>query len=388
VIAPNYHLNEWQPPDAFHLNHLAYSAAKNRARSQAELPSGLQEIHDFLVINASEIMAEIETPLTNEERAYVCQIAQAHLVYALRACRYPVERFVKTEGSLLLTGTGGGFGIRFLSHAFQRNGSPVVRFSHGGVRSLRDDWRWHMIELAFTDTYVVHGRIEAERVRQSVETKTIGMTATGLKIVAAGSKRFGTLLREAAVIQSEGRIHRVMVMASSFLGEQKLAFTSIPEDMVYLDWQIRLLRSLRGGRFRVISNRHPRGQHADAMVFGGYSDEEMIGGRFAEQHQLADAFVLDDAGTALVEALCTMKPVVFVDLPYRPIAAASRVDLEKCCPIIAASFDEENRIVADFDAIRQALDAPVESDARQSFVRDYFTEGEAEIGILERLKTA
>ena len=106
-------------------------------------------------------------------------------------------------------------------------------------------------------------------------------------------------------------------------------------------------------------------------LFGGYVDQELMGGSFTDLMTTADAFIFDFAASAFMEALCTNKPVVLIETPYRPLLPSGRKEVEEICTIVCAEFDENNRVIADFDAIIRGLEKPVDPDMRQAFVENY-----------------
>jgi hypothetical protein len=72
-----------------------------------------------------------------------------------------------------------------------------------------------------------------------------------------------------------------------------------------------------------------------------------------------------------MEALCTNKPVVLIDLPMRPLLPSGRKDLQKVCTIIPAEYDEQNRIVVDLRMVQQGIETQVDRNQRQTFVDNY-----------------
>ena len=106
-------------------------------------------------------------------------------------------------------------------------------------------------------------------------------------------------------------------------------------------------------------------------LFGGYVDQELMGGSFTDLMTTADAFIFDFAASAFLEALCTNKPVVLIDPPHSPFLPSGRKEVEEICTIVCAEFDEKNLVIADFDAIIRGLEKPVDPDMRQAFVENY-----------------
>ena len=87
----------------------------------------------------------------------------------------------------------------------------------------------------------------------------------------------------------------------------------------------------------------------------------------------ADAYVMDIAGGAFIEALCTLKPVVLIDIPNRRMTKEGRKRIGESVQVVRAEFDENNRVTASYDRIIEGLRTPVNIEARRSFISEYLT---------------
>jgi hypothetical protein len=93
----------------------------------------------------------------------------------------------------------------------------------------------------------------------------------------------------------------------------------------------------------------------------------------AETFSQPDAYVFDIAGSALIEGLCTLKPVVIIDIPNRRLNKTARIQLEKSVVIVRVNFDDNNLIAVDHNQIFEGLKRPVDLDTRRQFIFDYLT---------------
>lgn len=91
----------------------------------------------------------------------------------------------------------------------------------------------------------------------------------------------------------------------------------------------------------------------------------------ADVEQNTDAYVFDFQGSAFMEALCTLKPVVLIDIPIRAMRAGARSEIMKSVTIVPASFDEQNRVVIDPEELHQAIKKPVDIEARKQLIQDF-----------------
>ena len=302
---------------------------------------------------------------------YLRQISAIHLSIASFWRNKNHEKYFNTDKSVLLTATAGGFESRLMSHVFQRNHLPVVRFTHGGERGLIDDPRWHYGELMFADQYLVHGHTEAKQVSDAISRKTSSLTTESIKVIGVGSRFHSNIRSRDSDSVTPKKVHNVMVITTSFLGEVRPAFASAGEDIIYLEWHLRLLKSIQNANFNVISKRHPKGSINNTKLFTGLVTDELTDGSFTDLTNRADAFVFDFAASAFMEALCTNKPVVLIETPIRPLLETGRKEVEEICTIVRANFDENNRIRANFDEVIAGLSKPVDPILRQLFLENY-----------------
>ncbi len=100
----------------------------------------------------------------------------------------------------------------------------------------------------------------------------------------------------------------------------------------------------------------------------------------SDNFDLADAYVMDIAGGAFMEALCTLKPIVLVDIPNRRMTIEGRARISESVRIVRAEFDENNRVAADTSQIVEGLHAPVNIEARRRFIAGYLTVPGADVG--------
>lgn len=368
-ISSNKLLSEWAPTDHVSLRSLVPSTGG--AFVDASHPPTATTVSDLISERFSKVIADHGFEPDDLTREYVRRIAAKHLELSKQARKKNYEKYFNTRNSLLLVATGGNFANRLMSHIFQRNDLPVIRFSHGGERGLMVDHRWHYAELMCTDMYVMHGRTEAQQVEETVvHSKSIIVPQT-VKFIAAGSVSHSRLRSANTATNPQNRVRNVMVMPTSLRGSIRPAFASTGEEPVYLEWHLRLLESLRKSDYNVISKRHPKELYSSTKLFTGYAHEEITQGMFASLVSKADAFVFDFASSALMEGLCTNKPVVLVEFPHRPLVPGGREEVAAVCTIIRAEYDENNRIVAPFDEVITGLSQPVDIQRRQQFVEDY-----------------
>jgi len=151
-------------------------------------------------------------------------------------------------------------------------------------------------------------------------------------------------------------------------------------DVVYLEWHRRLLASIKQMGYEVISKRHPKASLAGQRIFGRIPDEELISTPMQAIEQRTDAYVIDFGASAFMEALCTLKPVILIDMGIRMLKPEARAAISKSAVIITSRFDDRNRVVIDEEELKMGLEKLVDIPARDRLIQDYLLRTSADIG--------
>ena len=81
-----------------------------------------------------------------------------------------------------------------------------------------------------------------------------------------------------------------------------------------------------------------------------------------------------------MEAICTPKPVVLIDIPIRKMRPEARELISRSVAIVSATFDERNRVIIDRSELHEGLEKPVDIDARERLIQDYLLRPSADFG--------
>jgi hypothetical protein len=344
----------------------------NRARlSQSTTVLGLDELVDEILGHLYHALETIDTPFTTSGRNFVHQLITNHLRNgsADQNVKLPVSNV--DHSTHLYTGTGGIYRSRLASHLIAREGGTVTRATHGGDTVLFDDPVWVNTELPFATNYASYGAQAADVIGRLVTEHPRAQSLQSVPtIFAAGSNYHSELVSNASANEAIDIGGSVAVIAASFTGERRVVPHVKVHDVVYLEWHRRLLDSIRGLGYKTISKRHPKGLGADLNLFTPNSDTELTQTSMASLGNV-EGFVLDIAGSAFMEAMCSLKPVVLVDIPTRRMTDEGRSRILESAQIVKAEFDSNNRIQIEVDQLREALIQPIDLDARHRFLSDY-----------------
>lgn len=264
------------------------------------------------------------------------------------------------------TGTGGNILTRLVRAAVKREGGSVIGFEHGGGGHIHADLGpLHIHEFAFCDRFVVDAKAKAKVLTDGLSpAKSLDGTVPVIEATSAGKASFP--FRTGQGTQPP---KRVMYVTTAFVGETQYPLQPLLPDPVHADWQGRLIDGLAGQGLEVLVKQHPEGLRKGVPLKRSQAGE-FLGGRFGEVMDQADAFVLDYPATStLWEAICSEKPVVFIDHHLAHWNPEVWQDFSARCAIVPSRMDADGRPQVDFAEVAAALQtAPDDGGA---FARKY-----------------
>lgn len=343
---------------------------------------GLEEIADTVVASVVGHIC-IKERLGKILRSTVGQIIHRtvvhHLVYAYQDVLAAEKVKSRHLGEVLISGAPKYHG-RLLGLVYQLHRKKVIRFEHGGERPFFDDPGWTLSELRFCDEYRCFGWAGASGLTRNYNSHQAGAHSdTSPLFLAQGSKRHQKLWQQ---VQSSGersnKRQAILYVPALYLGEQYRAVSVRfrMNDVVYLNWQIWLIKRLRENGNRVIIKSHPGGLSGVGSVLTKYAD-----GLWRDRYDAAitQEFinVFDFPGTAMIDALATPVPIVLVDSLFRPRNPYTFPDLAERISIVDGYMTDENLFRVKPDDIKSAIaSATVKAENALDFFTKYFVASE------------
>ena len=336
-----------------------------------ETPGRLSELADRISTEVVDAISRNTLGPSKQFISHIRYITSTHLKKGWRDAGLKSIFSPTSQNSTLVTGTGSGYAARLLSHQFLSDGFKVIRASHGGEAPLFNDLLWSSIELPFATNYVVHGASAAAATTETITKRTeAAVPQYASSVIAVGSRHHASI-REAARPPVTNLRKTVSVISESLTGMHRITPHMKPHDVVYMEWHRRLLQDIGRLGYTVFAKRHPKGMMAGKNIFDDVSTEELLQTSMASIEQRTDVYVIDFAAAAFMESICTLKPVVFIDLKIRLMRPEVRSFLRKSVAIVDATFDQDNRVTIDQSDLREALETPVDLDARDEFLKQY-----------------
>lgn len=251
------------------------------------------------------------------------------------------------------SGSAGGYAARALGLEAMRRGGEAVRFDHGGAAGMLDNPdSLTLRETSASSRFVAATEAIAEICRASDRARPIPGLAQAKIAGGAGEPHF----RQAKSLpRAPGGPRPRAVYATGAVYGFRQIFPPVPRDTVYLDWQMRLAQMLLSLPADITLKPHPEG------IFRGKVHPLTALGpstpaRFETVMAGADIFVFDfPLSTAFWTALCSDRPVVFVDLGLVSFHPQIRRMIGARCRVVTARWDENNLPVVEKGALEAAI---------------------------------
>ena len=344
---------------------------KRMPENQSESPNHLNELARQISDVLCKIISKYNTAPSKAFAEYIYSMTYHYLrIGWTDSAISPILKKIKTS-STLITGTGSGYSARLLSYQFLKSGKTVLRTTHGGDLPFFDDVLNPTIEFPFASKYIAYGEQAARTLKVAIDRRSESEYPFYTRsVIAAGSNFHSRILNRAEIKKNES-IRSVTVVTGCFLGAYRVNPQYALHDVVYMEWQRRLLQMTRKLGYAVISKRHPKGIMSQTKIFTECTDNELLNTTMSDVEQNTDAYIFDFQGSAFMEAICTLKPVVLIDIPIRTWRCEARSQISESVSIVPASFNEQNRVVIDEKQLEHALTNPVDINARERLIHDY-----------------
>ena len=342
-------------PVGFAHGDLMLDAVRGRSTRTASDLRGLSE--EFArVLLAGMPLGE---PYQGRSARLVRHLAQSHLTAA--ASDLTALRRFDGLPETLWSGTGGAYASRALGLEVIRRDGKVMRFDHGGASGLIDNLEsMAIIEFAVSTDFVTATR--------SIADALTAMCAPGLPPPLPATRITGhtsdPTFRGIPTSRNgkPGRRLRVVYAPTVLLGFRQLYPCLLP-DVVYLDWQLRLVEQLLQLPVDLICRPHPEGLLGDRH----HPLAEITPTRTEPFEALideADVFIFDYApSTTFWEAICTDRRVVLIDVGIARFTRFAQPLIDARCRVVSAVWDAGNRPVLSEGALAEAvLGGPIKAD--------------------------
>jgi hypothetical protein len=249
--------------------------------------------------------------------------------------------------------SGGRWPGRVLTLEILRRGGQATRFDHGGGRGLNIFPAWPaVLDLPVSTRYVMATERLASRLRAQGAAE---LAPRDRPVAIAGHRGDPTFAR---LPRSHSRQRparpRVLYASGVLRGFRQTVPAQLP-DVLYLDWQFRLVAALHKLPIELVCRPHPMGVLAgrphpiSALV-------QPAPHVFEELLPDVDVVLLDQPhSTTFYSAICTDRPVVLLDFGTPYFDSTADLLVAARCTVLRTAYDERHRPTVDEGQLAEAL---------------------------------
>ena len=324
-------------------NKIRQTYSSNPAKDQAgELAQALTD----RMVNATTIGDPYRTRLNNLVHARLSRILQVTLgdMQATQQAKLP---------DLIWGSTGSQYAARAIAIEILNRGGETRFFPHAGTASMvHKPLTLALGELAVSSTFVMETQTAAAHEEMTEACQIIAPLHKTNIVGADGNKAFLNLPLKRQ--SSPRKRPKVVYVGTPSRGTSGNGSKGLPE-VIFLDWQFRLVRFLNTLPIDLICKPHPGGYFSGQQ----HPIEKFAAtdyGRFEALMEQTDVFIFDGCMTTTIwEALCTDRRLVFFDLGAYRFHKAADAMFKRRTSIIKATYDDGNRPHFDPEVAKAAI---------------------------------
>ena len=238
---------------------------------------------------------------------------------------------------------------RIFAQAVLAKGGHVVGFDHGSGSGIFDSDNQARHELGYVDRFITFGAAMAEGLRLNAQK-------SGPRFSRVEIEPLGEFQRVTAHGAPTRKPSRAIYVASQYYGNK---FISPPfcDNERLMDWQHRLLSSLKKTGMNVAIKPHPEDIQDPAQRMSRELGLEILKGRFENLDWPDTIFFFDTLlSSAFSAALASGMPIVLFDIPHIKRRPPADQMLQGRVAVVPAWYDDNGRIQTDWDKIDSVID--------------------------------
>ena len=246
---------------------------------------------------------------------------------------------------------GSNIWTRIFARAMSENGKEIIAHDHGFGNAHIDQTGSAITEFNDVSEYWTYNKRQAQKKREAIRPDLLwGQREPGVyALKEEGLQEDGEAVTRQTAFSKP--LKRIMYVGTAFHGEAS-RLRPINSDVMYFDWQVRLISFLVKHGFEVLYKPHPEGQTRPPVDFAEKLGAKTINSKFEDIHQTVDAYVIDFiASTTTATVLQSDVPVIYFDVGFPKIQDDARELLGRRCSIMPVSVSAENRMYVDWEAV-------------------------------------
>lgn len=320
----------------------------------------LNEAQKTLLARLREVCTEVGYPFSDDIQAalelqafMLCDMATFYRRHLLQ------EERRKYLPKTLWFGSANEMRARVLRATVQETGGYTIGHDHGRGFAMAVTEGELGTVFDFCDELTVYSGHVAEQITRHQDKKFLNLEQrkvrfTGLDNALILSEDIQGYRNKHERLQ--GAKPTVMFMAGIFKGEHYVGLNTLPPDITFLDFQMRVVRQFCEMGYRVLIKAHPESTLSyPSLTFEG-QDVEIIGGYIEDRIQEVDLIVFDFLSSPFKTLVMTQMPMIYFDFGYSDMVGDMESHLKSRLSVVKGTFDTDNRAQIDWNSLGVAVD--------------------------------
>lgn len=149
---------------------------------------------------------------------------------------------------------------------------------------------------------------------------------------------------------------RLVYIVPYYVGYRISSFKPLMNDMVAIDWQLRLLSCLRSLKIQVCVKQHPESSTRMPPYFFEEIGVTDLQGNFEDSVRPDDICIFDNRGTTTFgAALKQNNPIVFINFGTLALHSNERASMHRRLVEINGFYDDKNRANIEWELLESAI---------------------------------
>ena len=311
-----------------------------------------QTITDALLPRLMNLAKKLEIDITTEMEAFIRHFTREHLNGCACLLDAMNKHFLDKRPVHLLAPPGGSQLVRSVSLAVRNSGGKVTGFNHGNTPLPDCRQLWSLFDLSTVDEYIVYTEKAAKHMKK-IKERYPPVKNDGVEIISEKTDLFLNLWNENRKVAPTGKIKSLMIVDHT-INPDKACRNFMP-DLIYVHLILNLIELLSKKRIHIIYKRHPEIlRRAQDNFFSDFCEE--IFTPFEQVMHKTDAYLFFTVKSSIFHhAVCTNKPIIYLDNGLDSLFDDSRRLLSKRCYFVDVYFNERNLPVFDEERLKEIL---------------------------------
>lgn len=271
------------------------------------------------------------------------------------------------------SGSGGILQQRLLRQAVQAVGGVVTAHDHAHGQGIAEGYHDTVIELPYCNRFMTWTGAQCDVARHHLRPDLLPHAAIPEIAIVPGQFRPVAPAQPVSATSDAGGRQKTAIMVGILYQDERVQHTPAPTTAVLVDWEARMIASLRRLGYRVIFKPHPESPFPPPPAYFDQLGAELRTERFESIFGDADLIVFGFARTTTFYVSCASEvPILVADMGYGEWTDDAWQLLSRRAGVIAGQAGQDNRIEMDWSALPAAI-AHAEMAKDKSFVQTFLS---------------